>query len=93
MTRPFSILETAYLISQANEFGPLHIIIADENVDDEHLQSCRVPELDDLEIKILDLLDQMTTDQRIAAVLVAEEIEDFQLPLPKRSHEKQKDKD
>jgi hypothetical protein len=54
----------ADLMRSVDEFGPLHIIVGDGNVDDIHLEMCvRLAETED-ERELLRLLKAMTVDAR-----------------------------
>jgi hypothetical protein len=65
--------ELAKLISEANGFGALHIVIEDENVDDDNLEFCRhQPEITADELRILDLLQPLTERQREAIIVLAD---------------------
>jgi hypothetical protein len=65
--------ELAKLISEANGFGALHIVIEDENVDDDNLEFCRSrPEITADELRILDLLQPLTERQREAIIVLAD---------------------
>lgn len=56
----------AELMRTVDEFGPLHIIVADGNLDDCHLEMCRPHAETDDERELLILLKVMTVDARDA---------------------------
>lgn len=63
----------AQLIKQCNEFGPLHIIVSDMNVDDDHIEFCaEQPGKSKAETVLLDLFRLMDIDERISAFAIAE---------------------
>lgn len=65
--------ELAELISKANHWGALHIVIEDENVDDDNLEFARgQPEITADELRILDLLQPLTERQREAIIVLAD---------------------
>jgi hypothetical protein len=54
----------AELMRSVDEFGPLHIIVGDGNVDDCHLAMCEPGAATDDERELLKLLKAMTLDAR-----------------------------
>ncbi len=54
----------AELMRSVDEFGPLHIVVGDGNVDDNHLAMCEPYAETDDERELLKLLKAMTVDAR-----------------------------
>jgi hypothetical protein len=54
----------AELMRSVDEFGPLHIIVGDGNVDDCHLVMCEPGAVTEDERELLKLLKAMTVDAR-----------------------------
>lgn len=54
----------AELMRSVDEFGPLHIIVGDGNVEDRHLAMCEPDATTDDERELLKLLKAMTLDAR-----------------------------
>lgn len=56
------------------EFGNLHVVVADWNIEDEHLDWCKNNyELTENELKTYELLKPLSLNQRAAALAVAYE--------------------
>lgn len=51
-----------YLFREINEFGPLHIIVADGNIDDHHLDACTPKTAEEAEL--ISLLRKLDVEQR-----------------------------
>ena len=64
----------ARLIGEANPWGPLHIVVEDDNFDDEDLESCRTnvsTEGSDADKACFAALVEMTVAERVSAGAIA----------------------
>ncbi len=62
MNVPELVQRAAELMRSVDEFGPLHIIVADGNIEDCHIEMCEAKTADEKEL--LTLLRGMTADAR-----------------------------
>lgn len=76
-TREFDYRRAVEGFKTSDDYGPLHIVIADGNVEDEWLESCKQSdpvfdrETNKEEIEFLDLLKSLPYSMRYAAYLEA----------------------
>ncbi len=62
------------LIAMADPFGPLHVVVEDENYDDENLEACRVAVYADgrpEEVACFEALVALSEDERVSAGAMA----------------------
>lgn len=57
---------------EADEFGPLHIIVSDWNLEDGNIAFCRGQSPSAEEIELLDALQGMTREERWATAILAD---------------------
>lgn len=68
------IVEAAAMAAELNEFGALHIILADFNIDDDDVAFCRslADELTEGDARFLDLLEPMSIEERASCLGLAD---------------------
>jgi hypothetical protein len=66
-----AILRAAQLARECDEYGPLHILLEDWNIEDEHFPYLRSEMRSPAEIELIELMAPMTLEER-ASVLALE---------------------
>lgn len=68
-----AVLEAAPLLREADEFGALHIVVSDWNLEDEHIDFCgKQASITSAEQHLLDILKVMSFAERVTALALAE---------------------
>lgn len=74
--RPFNVTNAVKTwtpkFAEADEFGPLHIVVGDWNLDDGSLEFCRnLDDADDAEKALIDAMQAMSWEERWAVAILA----------------------
>jgi hypothetical protein len=69
-----AVREWAPKFAEANEFGALHIVVDDWNLDDENIEFCRSqPDITQAEIALCEALQVMSWEERWAVAITSED--------------------
>ena len=75
--RPYKVTDAvrqwAPRFAQTDEFGPLHIVVSDWNLEDDNINFCRKQKPSDAEMALLNALAAMTLEERWATAILAQE--------------------